>query len=315
VKAGDLTIQDGGVIRSTTYSNGDAGKVHVDVNTLTIDNRGSVNFTGILSRAYSGNGKGGDVTVTAKESVTLTNGARISSSSSSTSDAGTVSISSPFISLSNNASITTTAKTGNGGDITINADKLINLQNSSFKTSVDKDSGHGGDITVSAHTLIMNNAAIQANADGGSGGDINLKLQALIPSQYHLLIGGTKVNWQPYQQGFNVIQAASQSGVSGSVNVTSPKLNISGDLVGLNSTAITVNLENNPCQNDVAHGSSLARGGKGGMPSNEAKAVFVPAIIEPILNLQSKFEALDNKPLAANLLAEKSSPCSALSTN
>jgi hypothetical protein len=109
----------------------------------------------------------------------------------------------------------------------------------------------------------------------------NLNLQALIPSQNQLIKGGSPVVWQPFQQGLNVIQAASETGVNGTVNVSSPQFNISGSMSGLDTNNLELPvLSPNPCQDSVDFASSLVRGGKGGIPNNEEKEGFIPAAIK-----------------------------------
>jgi hypothetical protein len=209
--------------------------------------------------------------------------------------------------------ITTSANTGNGGSITINGGGLITLENSGFLTSVKGANSNGGNIDVTANSLIMNNGVIQANAVGGFGGNINLNLQSLIPSYNQLIKGGAQVVWQPFIEGFNVIQAASENGVNGAINLTSPQLNISGSISGLSSVALVIpQINHRGCQGATTssntHGNSLletvlksklarttanglVRGSTGGIPVTEAQYSFIPPAIE-----------LDNRlPSNANL--------------
>jgi hypothetical protein len=172
--------------------------------------------------------------------------------------------------------IQTTAFDGNGGTITINGGDLIKLENSGFLTSVT-GIGDGGKITVTANTLLMSNGVIQANAITGNGGDISINLKSLIPSYNLLIKGGIPVLWQSFLAQLNVIQAASSIGVSGNINLTSPQLNISGSIVGLNSTALVLPvIDRTTCQSSSISNSSLVRGSKGGIPLNEVKAGFIP---------------------------------------
>jgi filamentous hemagglutinin family protein len=311
-----LMEKNNAAISSSTSGAGAAGTVGVSAPLITIDN------AEISAAAKKGSsGKTGDVTVTVSKNLSLANQSKITIQNDATVanptaiEAGEIRISAPDINLKNSSItaessqnvdaghiklnfsgslmmdpsyISTAANSGNGGDITINGGNLIYLQNSGFKTSVADAKGNGGNINVTAHTLIMDNGVIQANAVGGRGGDINLNLNTLIPTQNSLIIGGVKVDWLPFQSGLNIIQAASQNGVSGNINVTSPKFNISGSLTGLNSIFVVPTLENNPCLSTVAYTSSLARHGKGGVATNETQTVFVPALAVPIEQAQEQ---------------------------
>jgi hypothetical protein len=326
VTANTLTMTNGGVISSDTLAFGKAGDVSVNASFITLDNaRISAEATD------QSQGQTGNVTVTANNAIYLSNDSKISIQNDANSDnlqaitPTSLTVTAPEIALKNssittestgniNASnininfskllkldpsfITTSANTGNGGSITINGTGLIYLENSGFLTSVKGENSNGGDINVTANTLVMNNGVIQANAVGGSGGDINLNLQSLIPSYNQLIKGGALVVWQPFIAGFNVIQAASENGVSGSVNVSSPQFNISGSISGLSSVALVIpQIDHRGCQGAMpsssTHGNSLleavlksklaqttvnglVRGSTGGIPITEAQYSFIP---------------------------------------
>ena len=128
--------------------------------------------------------------------------------------------------------------------------------------------GNGGNIAIDADALILNTGFIQANtaADNASGGTVAIATRNLISSGNTLFLGGnTPYTYQPGIAGFNVIQAAAPTGVSGAVRTSSPVLDISGSLIGLTTQAIDAGgLGRSPCQ--VSGGSSLARTGRGGLP-------------------------------------------------
>jgi hypothetical protein len=131
---------------------------------------------------------------------------------------------------------------------------------------VADSSGNGGNISITADYLIMDTGFIQANtaAEGASGGLVTIDVAALIPSGGLLYLGGdTPYQFQPYS-GINVIQAAAPDGVSGTINVANPQLNLSGTLANLSVPLIDPNaLSRNMCS--VGDDSSLSQTGKGGL--------------------------------------------------
>ncbi len=359
VSAGNLTILNAGQISTDTFTRGNAGTVIVNANSILVDgvvkNSSGAEFPSKISSGTRTNSRGytGDVSVTASKSIQLTNGGNIGIQSLVTNHTGAtppltesaITITAPDISLTNskitssatnsagtvidnagdinvnfshwltlNSSfITTTANTGNGGIITINGGEAIYLENSGFLTSVSGATSNGGNINVTADALIMNTAVIQANAVGGSGGDINISLEALIPSQNRLIVGGKRVLWQPNIPGFNVIQAASESGVSGTVNVNSPQFDISGSVSGLDTSGLVLpNITQNPCASQGTRSSSLARGSKGGIPVNESKAGFIPAAAGALPDAKAKAGSAKNDSdttvLAANSVTAQNNP-------
>ena len=326
-----LVLHSGASINSNTTGSGSAGNVSVNAPSIWLDNS-----TISAEASRQSQGQTGNINVTASQGVYLSNNANISMkntaniNNSTTIKPSAVTVSAPDIDLKNSSIttqstgnvdagnininfshwltldpsfITTTANTGNGGNITITGGQLINLQNSGFLTSVSGANSNGGNIKVTADYLIMNTGVIQANAVGGSGGDIQLNLDALIPSQNQLILGGKKVAWQPFQTGLNVIQAASENGVSGTVNVTSPQFDISASISGLDTEQLVMpNIDNNPCQSTAMMDSSLSRGGQGGIPSNEAQYGFIPPAV-----INAKPTSTPTTPLAH--LSGTSFPC------
>jgi large exoprotein involved in heme utilization and adhesion len=295
---GKLSVLSGGLISSSTFSTGDGGTVKVSAGTLLVDGT----FSCINAKAESKSaGQTGSVSVSASDSITLSNAGELSirNEATSTNPAGLaptlLTVTAPTINLKggqitaasngnvaasaivvnagerlnlDTSSITTRANLGNGGSITIQGGKVMRLDNSQVTTSVAGLTGNGGDITLGAETLFMNTGFIQANtaARDASGGKVGIDVQVLVPSGSSLFVGGqTPYSFQPGVFGFNVIQAAAPTGVSGTVQMTTPALDISGSLSGLNAQVIdTGGLGKSPCQ--ITGGSSLAQTGRGGLP-------------------------------------------------
>ncbi len=294
VSAPLLTLADGGEINVSTEGVEKAGFVKIEAGTLAIAGSNS----GISAEAKAGSGgQTGDVLVKASTSVRLSDNGKISIENAGNPDnpaaitPGSITITAPDIDMKNSeitsnstgnvaagnivinfshwltmdpSFISTTANTGNGGSITINGGEAIYLQDSGFKTTVSGADSNGGDIFTTADILAMNTGVIQANAVGGSGGNITLSLDSLIPSGNTLIKGGSAMAWQPFEPGFNVIQAASQAGVSGMVNVTAPQLNLSGIIANLGGPQFDTSIiAQDYC--GIGTGSSLTRKGAGGV--------------------------------------------------
>ena len=300
----DLRVQGGGTISSRTASFGDAGSVTVTAGSLSVDGRldadhpSSINaLAGILSLGQTGN-----VSVIGTNSITLSNGGELSITNSAQVPApGSIvptllTVSAPEINLNSggqitaassgniaasniqvdfgsrlvltDSAITTSAQDGNGGAIQIIGSGVLSLHNAQITTSVLGLSGNGGDISVKADALALNTGFIQANtgAANARGGNVTIDVQTLVPSGNSLSVGGQTVfSFQPGVFGSNVIQAAAPTGVSGNIQITTPALDVSGTLSGLNAKVIdTGGLGRSLCQ--TSGGSSLAQTGRGGLP-------------------------------------------------
>jgi hypothetical protein len=89
-----------------------------------------------------------------------------------------------------------------------------------------------------------------------------------------LLLRGTALAWRPFLAGLNVIQAASQAGVNGEVNVTAPQLNLSGVIANLGGPQFDTGIIGQDyC--GLGTDSSLTRTGAGGVkPKSGEQLLF-----------------------------------------
>jgi filamentous hemagglutinin family protein len=306
----NISLISGGVILSSTNSTGKGGSVLVHAGNLLVDGmRTSIN----ASASIDSSGQTGTVSVSAKESITLSNGGQIAITNNATvakpeslspthltvsapniglKDAQITAASTGNVAASNiqinfgdrlnldPSSITTSAKAGNGGSIRIQGPGVVVLDNSQITTSVAGLTGNGGDININAEALVMNTGFIQANtaAKNATGGNVGIDVQLLVPNGATLFVGGqTPHTFQQGVFGYNVIQAAAPTGVSGAINIASPVLDLSGTLTGLSVRMTdTGGFGRSPCR--IAGGSSLIQVGRGGFAPS-ARGLLAPALL------------------------------------
>ena len=244
VRAVNLTIVGQGQIDATTSGAGHAGNVIIQAGTLTLRNGGQ------LSSATAGSGHGGDVTVRAGSNILLTGpGSQITATSSGNGNAGSITVLAPQVSLRNGASISTQALSANGGNITISLRDLLYLQRGSITTSVNGALGNGGNISIDPRFVILDRSVIAANAVGGNGGNLLIRADQFVPS------------------ADSNITATSVRSLPGTITISSPSPNLTGNLVvlaGALRAAAAVLTES--C---AAHGadprSSLVMAGRGAL--------------------------------------------------
>jgi filamentous hemagglutinin family protein len=297
-----LMLRDDAEISSSTIdgSLGNAGKVRVEADTLTIDG-GGLAATGIYSNARGDEGYGpawgdvGDVEVHARRielrdggeigiqnhglgggdsahqvrvagDVLILEDAEIATESSGHAPAGDIELAfSDRVSLTRSR-INTQANNGDGGDIFIDP-WLVWLTDSQITTSVAGLAGDGGDITLITDNLVMEGGFIQANtaATGASGGLIQIRNDALIPFGGGLEIGDQQR--LAFEPGRNVIQAAAPDGVSGDIQIAAPDVDVVSGLLALDTGfSDATRLYQNPCAGGAAGSSRLAWVGAGGLP-------------------------------------------------
>jgi filamentous hemagglutinin family protein len=253
------------------YSTGQAGRVKVTADVITLSNGGQISIT---SEGFVTNPDAitpTSITVAARRIDILDYPSGIATTSFWNGAAGSITVSASEQLQLRGSSISTEAADGNGGAIKISGG-ILRLNNAKITTSVwgREGKGNGGDIGVQANALILDTGFIQANtaANNAAGGAVAIDVRMLVPSGNSLFVGGqTPLDFGYGVFGLNVIQAAAPTGLSGTIQIASPALDISGSLTGLNTDMIdTGGLGRNPCQ--VTGGSSLSQPGRGGLPAS-----------------------------------------------
>ncbi len=252
ITTGKLTLSGGAQISTATFFTGNAGELNIVAN--EIDLRGAVvqfnpnntvSGTGIFSLAQRPRnvdrsvilGAGGRINLTGN-TLTLTEGAQISSQTNSS----------------------------QGGDIAIDLNERLILQGNSIISTtggVERGSGNGGNIRINSPLIVAfpRNNQIIANAFSGDGGDINIRTNAIFG----------------YPQ-FLTIAASSNLGIDGNINFIGLNNDLSRGAIALPESPVDVDkiIANDPCRfanEAIAGGSSFTIIGKGGIAPNPRESV------------------------------------------
>lgn len=259
IEADELKLLDGGRVTTETSGVGNAGDIQVEAEKVLISgiNTELQNFMAeaggnpkyAAALIYSGTndsllgdqatGNGGDIEFIAG-SLEMRDRGLISSETITPGTAGNISISTQNIEMLSNSSIsaeslwegnagnialtaadsmrmdhaaiTTEAGTeADGGNIDISVTNLLSLYFSEITSSVGGGpETTGGNITIDPIFVVLNNSQIVANAYEGSGGNINIVAETFLADSN------------------SMIDASSQLGVSGTVNIQAPITSISG---------------------------------------------------------------------------------------
>jgi hypothetical protein len=291
-----LTLQDGAGISSSTYYKGNAGTVQVDAAKLSLLRNASISSdAGEFSSGQTGN-----VSIHASDTL-LIDHARLSIKNQATVarpdkiNISTLQVKAEAFNLdhaevtaaaSGNIAasqiqvdfgkqmrmspsvITTSAVSGNGGNIRVSGQGALILQQSQISTSVTGvENGNGGSIEVNVPVMVMNSGAIQANTAAlkAFGGDVQIKVNAILSSGNRLNVGGSPRLFDPSRLQYSVIQAAAADGVSGVISLASPPLDLSASLSNLFPQVMdSSELNADFCR--TGNQSSMTLLGRGGLP-------------------------------------------------
>ncbi|MEH2167991.1 MAG: filamentous hemagglutinin N-terminal domain-containing protein, partial [Nostoc sp.] len=256
-KGGNLTINAKGsvelgsslsgqnsTISTGTSQSGDAGNLNINTGRLSIRD-GS-----IVTTATLGTGKGGNLTVDAKDSVEVVGGSPNSRSTISTSglgsgDAGNLNINTGLLSIRNGAFVSTNIiGAGKGGNLAVNADLRVEVIGSSadglFLSSLlsstnPGSTGNAGDLTVTTKDLLLQGGVVNAGTFGaGKGGNLIINTQDALVQDGAIIFAGTSGTGQGGNLTVNAdrnVQVIGSSSVDGRLSTlrTSTSLNSTGN--------------------------------------------------------------------------------------
>jgi large exoprotein involved in heme utilization and adhesion len=250
---GTLVLDGAGVANTqiaasaTGPQSGPGGSVMVQANTLTIEGGAQI------ASSTAGPGRGGDVTVTVASDIVLPDpGPQITARSTGSGDAGSITVSAIRLLMSDGAAISTEAatSTASGGNITLHVRDFLYLVSSEISTSVKGETGNGGNITIDPQLVILDHSSIIAQAIEGHGGNITITADQFIPSSD------------------SIVSASSELGISGTIVINGPRVDVNGALVVL-STQLRSRTEvlREACAARAGQPiSSLVEAGRGGLP-------------------------------------------------
>ncbi len=184
--ARNVMVSGGGQVSSNSFGPGEGGSILVFASTIDLTQTSSITARGL------GAGNAGIIDITAADQMVMAD-----------------------------SSVTTEAGLADGGNISLRADNLIHLTNTTVSSSVgnpDITTTTGGNIFIDPQFVILKNSKILANAFAGTGGNINIVAGVLLLDP------------------LSVIDASSAKGVSGTITIQSPLSNLSGTLAPLPQT-------------------------------------------------------------------------------
>lgn len=276
LNTGKLQILDGGRIGSSTLFAGNGGNVSINASeAIAISGRNNNNNSAINSSAMRLNAQlrqssdfpdmltadAGSLSITTPN-LSLMDGATVTVTSEGTGNAGNLNITADIIQLKNQALIQAQTESGNGGDIDLKVGSLLLMRDRSKMTTTAGSTGNGGNINISSPTIVgLENSDITANAVRGQGGNINITTQGIIGLEY-----GSQLT------PGNDITASSEFGVNGTVQVNTIGVDPNSGLVALptNFTDSSQKIASGCAENSD---SSFVTTGRGGTPQNPNQEV------------------------------------------
>jgi filamentous hemagglutinin family protein len=266
---GELVVERGGTVSAGTFSLGDAGDVNIDVNRLIVRDGGEIRNASLLrnSPLDTQRGDGGTLNITAKDSVEITgtgniNGDRVQSSllatGESNGNAGNIFLNSQSLEVSDGGKIDAATVAGSGGNITLQVDDSIRLENDSLISAAATGKANGGNIKLDTTFVVAgegNNDILASAEEQGTGGRIEIDADSVL---------GIEVRSQNDQT--NDLDAT--GGVDGEVIINTPDTDTTQAVLEAPENIVEVERTvSQVCRNDDGGmaGNNLVVNGKGGV--------------------------------------------------
>jgi filamentous hemagglutinin family protein len=222
---GSLLIAAGGQVTTATEGNGNAGSILVNADRIEVTGTSQLRREGLtpsrLAAASNSDFAAGSVLLRTNQ-LEVRDGGEISVSGRGNGKAGDLMITAQNVKLQNDGKLNAEVNFGDRGNIAINTDLLLLRQGSSITTNAS-DRANGGNISINSPLILgLENSDISANAKSGSGGSIQISTQGLYGLEFRDRLTSE-----------SDITASSDFGVSGTVQVNNVGVDPSSGLAEL----------------------------------------------------------------------------------
>ncbi|MGK7899468.1 MAG: filamentous hemagglutinin N-terminal domain-containing protein [Xenococcus sp. (in: cyanobacteria)] len=335
IATGSLTLTNGGLVDASTFGQGDAGSVEITASdTITFDGEDSDGFasganssvnpdalgnaggititTGYLTLTNGGRviastvgqGNAGDVTVHARESITITGVAErfrsgiYADALASNGNGGNINVFTDKLTINDGGTIEASnfdsfgifaPGTGEPGNINIQANSLSLSNQARIDAATQSQTGDNANITLqlTEDLILRNNSLISARAlEEANGGNLNIGADFIVafPNQDSDIIANASqgkggnitidalslfgIEERPLNPLTNDIDVSSEFGLQGEISVNTLELDPTSGLINLPEAVADAaeQISQNFCEQGV--GSEFIITGKGGLPPN-----------------------------------------------
>ena len=252
ISTGSLLVSNGAELRANTSGEGSAGRINIVADSV-VEFDSSNAFSSVNPGAV---GNGNNINIATKM-LTVRNGA-LTASSAGNGSSGNIDVRADSIRLENAAFLGAETRQGEG-NINLRSRDILLRQNSKITTSAFGEAA-GGNIAIDADNLVaLENSDIRANAEESFGGRVIVNAEGIF---------GTQFRDRPTLQ--SDITATSQLGpeFSGTVEINTPDVDPSSGLIQFPTRVVDPEelIAQNPCEQGVE--SAFIITGRGGLPPN-----------------------------------------------
>jgi len=269
ITTGRLIIRDGAEVSAATYFGaGQGGTLNVaasksvEVIGTGIGREGQL-VPSTLRAASEGAGNAGDLTI-ATGKLTVRDGAEVTVSGMRSGAAGNLEVRADSIKLDNSGSLRAETAAGDRGSIKLQTRDLLLRHGSAINTNAT-GTATGGNITINTDTLVaLEDSDITANAIQGQGGNIQINAQGVFLSRESICVDSDIAACN------SEITASSQRGINGTVEIRTPDIGIGSSVTQLEANFVAPEqvIAGSCLARRNAEQGSFTVTGTGGLPRN-----------------------------------------------
>jgi len=299
-------VIDGGAVATTAVRSGDGqegtqgGAITLEAEQLLVTNGGQVDASTFIA------GDGGSIEVTAGESiVVLGEESSIASRTGGSGAGGSVTLRAPTIEIADGGEVSAKSEqgfggmgrifakaiedrliglppasaTGNAGSVTLTDANEVRLFGGTIATNAE--AADGGDVKILAKQLVhLDAGVITATVTGGDGGNVTIDPEVVILQNRSRIVAsaattGSGGNIQITADNYfafpgSVVDASSELGIDGIVEVSTPDVDLAGTLTALPASyldAASLMRERCAARRSGERAGSFAVRGNGGIPA------------------------------------------------
>ncbi|NJN07116.1 MAG: filamentous hemagglutinin [Richelia sp. RM1_1_1] len=305
ITTGKLIVENGGQITAGTADNsqGNGGTLTINADAVEISGKAENNqdTSGIFARSR-GTGRAGEVNVNTNN-LTIKDGAQVTVSGLENGQAGNLKINANSIKL-DQGNILAGTSNGDGGNITLQNLDLLLLNRNSLISAEARNQANGGNVNINAKDGFIvaapgENSDILANAAKGNGGNINI-----IATSIYGLVNRTQ---QPIDDSISEINATSEFGLNGTVELNTPDIQPEAGLTELPSIPIESELAQG-CYEPNYTQSRFVITGRGGLPTLPEKPLTADSVRVDWVSPDVENQRIENLKLPRKLTRFRRQP-------
>ena len=245
IAADSIILKDASILTNAEKNSGDAGKVTLSSLNINISESSSI------AASTSGSGNGGDIHINAKENLILSSGSSIHSKAweKSTGNAGNIYINAKNV--INNEGVLITASTDSSsiaGNIEINSEFLSLNKGSIISSETNNllNGNNAGNIIINNDkTICLNNSQISTSSNGkGNAGNVVINTENLVLNDKSSISSESRIDGNVGDAGFVSINASGNTNISNDSEITTKSLNAGGGSIDILSSDLFIENSN-----------------------------------------------------------------------